>query len=944
MNALLEQFLSESRDFLQAIGEKLMQLESDPESISLITELFRFVHTLKGNSGLFDFPEMTRVLHASEDLMDAVRNGRVKYSQNLTDQLLDAMDFVGILMDEIESTGSISNNYATNSVALAKSLRELLASTTTESDEHVAPQGIENIDQPSVDEVLEEFAAIEIDNIEYIPVGFSQPTFDLTEEVAVALYRHAVEGKSVLWVEYIPEFECFFKGEDPFYLSRQVPAVFWCHSALQKGISSLAEMDVYSSQLVFQFLTISTQEELDDIFRYVPDQINQIEIPALTFVKPEGIQHDNTMDEEFISRTLSFINDGDLARAAQSIRTILELSGPELWSSSVLRWALLIIELEPSNKPVQCALLNVLRTHDTIDLVGLMSISVLAVDKATDNDIHENKTSNKAIDDQTLMEAFYAVLNTQKNVLSMPASPWLGGRMKSVAASLIAVYRAINLPHEIEHIQVALRASLSENSAQSLLVWLDNVLDDFSEPESKEKVIPFDVFDENEKNTSTEYSIISESGDIKVTKVLEETQVHHISSQYEQRTEQTNTYFGRRAEDAHAMVSKTLKVDQEKIDRLMNLIGEMVVAKNALPYLANRAETVFGVRDLSREIKAQYAVINRVAEEMQDTIMQVRMMPVSFIFQRFPRMVRDISRKLGKEVELVLEGESTEADKNIIEALSDPLIHIVRNSLDHGLESPEVRVAAGKNATGKLLIRATQESDRVLIEIIDDGRGINPNVIKQKAYEKGLIDESALERLNDEEAVNLVFAAGFSTADVISDLSGRGVGMDVVRSAVERINGTVGIESEVGKGTRLYLSLPLSMAVTNVMIIESNEQIFGVPMDMVVETVRVPRAQLSSIKQKQTTVLRGRIVPLLSLNELLALPQEQVPNENDEFATLVVRVHGEHVGIVVDDFRETVDIILKPMSGILGGLGGFSGAALLGDGSVLMVLNPRELI
>jgi two-component system chemotaxis sensor kinase CheA len=350
------------------------------------------------------------------------------------------------------------------------------------------------------------------------------------------------------------------------------------------------------------------------------------------------------------------------------------------------------------------------------------------------------------------------------------------------------------------------------------------------------------------------------------------------------------------------------------------------------------------VRDLSREIKAQYAVINRVAEEMQDTIMQVRMMPVSFIFQRFPRMVRDISRKLGKEVELVLEGESTEADKNIIEALSDPLIHIVRNSLDHGLESPEVRVAAGKNATGKLLIRATQESDRVLIEIIDDGRGINPNVIKQKAYEKGLIDESALERLSDEEAVNLVFAAGFSTADVISDLSGRGVGMDVVRSAVERINGTVGIESEVGKGTRLYLSLPLSMAVTNVMIIESNEQIFGVPMDMVVETVRVSRAQLSSIKQKQTTVLRGRIVPLLSLNELLALPQEQVPNEDDEFATLVVRVHGEHVGIVVDDFHETVDIILKPMSGILGGLGGFSGAALLGDGSVLMVLNPRELI
>jgi two-component system chemotaxis sensor kinase CheA len=231
---------------------------------------------------------------------------------------------------------------------------------------------------------------------------------------------------------------------------------------------------------------------------------------------------------------------------------------------------------------------------------------------------------------------------------------------------------------------------------------------------------------------------------------------------------------------------------------------------------------------------------------------------------------------------------------------------------------PDVRKAAGKPAEGKLLIRASQESDRVLIEIIDDGKGINPDIIKQKAYEKGLIDEAMLDRISDQEAVNLVFAAGFSTADVISDLSGRGVGMDVVRSAVEKVNGTVGIESETGKGTRLFLSLPLSMAVTNVMIIESNKQIFGVPMDMVVETVRVPFNQIRNIKQKQTTVLRGRIVPLLSLNELLAQNVEQVANEDNELATLIVRVHGENVGILVDDFRETVDIILKPMAGILG--------------------------
>ena len=939
MNALLEQFLSESRDFLQGIGEKLMQLEAEPESIPLMTELFRFVHTLKGNSGLFDFPEMTRVLHASEDLMDAVRHGRVNYSQELTDQLLDAMDFVGILMDEIESTGRIGNHHATNSVELTKSLRDLLAQSTAHSDEQIsASQGISNIDHPSVDQVLEEFTAVEVDLAQEITVGFSEPTFDLKEDVATALYRAAIEGSSVFWVEYIPEPECFFKGEDPFYLSRQIPAVLWCHTRLQHDIASLAEMDVYSSQLTFQLLTLATQEELDDIFRYVPDQVMRREISALAFVKPSGIESDNAVDDDFVSRLLEWLNEGDVERASHSIRTMLELSAPELWSSSVLRWTLLIIELEPSNQPVQCALINTLRTHDKTDLVSLVqnessddivSETLLPEVPLTNTlDRHDEVSDDLSID-SGLMTGFYVVVNAQKVVLSSPPSAWLVGRIKSVAATLIAVHHATHQLHEIEQIQEALQHSLADHSPKPLLELVEHILNQV--PTSDEIVASAPVAIPVEVHPVVEETVVIEE-------VIEPT------AKFGRRVEDASPHFGRRAEDANTTVSKTLKVDQEKIDRLMNLIGEMVVAKNALPYLANRAESVFGVRDLSREIKAQYAVINRVAEEMQDTIMQVRMMPVSFIFQRFPRMVRDISRKLGKEVELVLEGESTEADKNIIEALSDPLIHIVRNSLDHGLEAPDVRVAAGKNAIGKLLIRATQESDRVLIEIIDDGRGINPDVIKQKAYEKGLIDESALERISDEEAVNLVFAAGFSTADVISDLSGRGVGMDVVRSAVERINGTVGIESEVGKGTRLYLSLPLSMAVTNVMIIESNQQIFGVPMDMVVETVRVPRAQLSSIKQKQTTVLRGRIVPLLSLNELLALPFEQVPNEDDEFATLVVRVHGEHVGIVVDDFRETVDIILKPMTGILGGLGGFSGAALLGDGSVLMVLNPRELI
>ena len=302
-----------------------------------------------------------------------------------------------------------------------------------------------------------------------------------------------------------------------------------------------------------------------------------------------------------------------------------------------------------------------------------------------------------------------------------------------------------------------------------------------------------------------------------------------------------NIEMRRRATDVPGR-DKTLRIDQSRIDRLMDLIGELVVAKNSVPFLARRAERKYGVRPLAREIMEFFGVINRLSEELQSSIMQVRMMPVSPIFQRFPRLVRDMSRKLNKEINLVLAGGETEADKNIVELLSDPLIHLVRNSLDHGIESPEARKAAGKNPQGEITLTAFQESDRVVIEIQDDGKGVDPEVIKKKAYEKGILNDERLETISDHDAVQLIFAAGFSTADQVSDLSGRGVGMDVVRSAVEGVGGSVVVFSTKGEGSRVRLELPMTMAVSRVMLIEQGRSLFGVPLDMVSETVRVATA------------------------------------------------------------------------------------------------------
>jgi two-component system chemotaxis sensor kinase CheA len=828
VNQLLEQFLSETRESLQGISEKLMQLENEPESSLLMTELFRFVHTLKGNSGLFDFPELTRVLHAGEDLMDAVREGRLPYSLQMADLLLDAMDFVGMLCEEIDKNGAYDPSYADDSVRLAEILRQLIGVTAG------GEGSVEPVPGPATPRGRGSEVAL--------------PLAELPEAARLEACRAALAGASLYYLCYRPAEDCFFQGDDPFFQARQTPGILWGGITARNPWPKLPELDAYSCLLDFHLLSEAPAEELREYYRYVAEQVEITSVSAQSQVPDQG----------------------DLQ------------GGPEDAPTA-----------SPAEKP------------------GAVSGT--------------GATGRASLLQGEVHAAACAVIAAQREILSLPDEVnWIAGRIGAAAATLQGCLRAAGLEDALPGLQAAASFALERLAAASLLLWLDGFLLTDGAGLLRPPVPPAPD-EEKPQAPSPPPSAMRASAGAGVPQPEGEIK------------------FGRRAEDSFTG-AKSIKVDQAKIDRLMNLIGEMVVAKNALPYLAGRAETVFGVRELSREIKSQYAVINRIAEEMQDSIMQVRMMPVSFVFQRFPRLVRDISHKLNKEVNLVLEGEETEADKNIIESLGDPLIHIVRNSLDHGIEAPQVRLAAGKPAAGTLTIRASQESDRVLIEIRDDGKGIDPEVIKRKAYEKGVIDEDHLERITDQEAVNLVFAAGFSTAETISDLSGRGVGMDVVRTAIERVNGTVHLESEKGKGTRIRISLPLSMAVTNVMIVESNSQIFGVPMDAVVETVRVPRTAIKTIKKSMATVLRGRIVPLKSLNGLLGLVTEQKANEENELAVLVVNVGDQSVGILVDDFHETVDIILKPMAGVLSGLAAYSGSALLGDGSVLMVLNMKEVL
>lgn len=895
MNPLLEQFLSESREFSQGIGEKLMQLEDEPDDQGVINELFRLVHTLKGNSGLFTFPEMTRVLHAGEDLLGMVRNGHLAYSRELADRLLDAIDFVMALCGDIEGTGKIDASKAQASSRMAETLRALIPAVT-----EVDSAGLEEATSPATS-LTASTGTIELSLIAEIP-----------EATRMEAFRKCHTGEPLHWIRYTPVKECFFQGDDPLYSARQTPGLLWGNVRPSQPLPPLAELDTYSCALKFHLLTAAPQEELAEHFRYVPDQVSIVAVDPLWLVIPQGNPDPDKAEVRFAMEALTSLEAGDVSAVRMLAEKVLARATTGQWLASSLPWLLLMLDCMPHNRTALRLLIDAIGASATPDWMGV-----------TDAEVPKPPAGMAYVSSEEA-SALGGILAAQRQILVFSERPaWHAGRLKAVATVLANISRAIGDATAGSSVEASLAQALACGQPVPLLEWLDSheehLLASYSAKSS--------TADRPNPGSSNEAAESAAAPEANPSRLAPDDGVK----------------VGRRSEDA-VSGPRSLKVDQAKIDRLMNLIGELVVEKNALPYLAERAEVQFGSRELSREIKGQYSVINRIADEMQDAIMQVRMMAVSFVFQRFPRLVRDISRKLGKEVQLVLEGEQTEADKNIIESLADPLIHIVRNSLDHGLETPEVRRACGKPETGTLTIRAAQQADRVVIEIIDDGKGIDPAVVKRKAYERGLIDEATLERIGDQEAVNLIFAAGLSTAEVVSDLSGRGVGMDVVRSAVQRINGTVVIDSKLGKGTSIRILLPLSMAVTQVMVIESDGQLFGVPMDNVVETVRVPTSAIRTIKQSLTAVLRGRIIPLKALNTLLEIPSVPRLNSDDELAVLLVQSGNEVFGLMVDGFKETIGLIQKPLAGFLSGLSAYSGSALMGDGSVLMILNVREIV
>jgi len=383
----------------------------------------------------------------------------------------------------------------------------------------------------------------------------------------------------------------------------------------------------------------------------------------------------------------------------------------------------------------------------------------------------------------------------------------------------------------------------------------------------------------------------------------------------------------------------TVRVDTSRLDDIMNMVGELVLVRNRLATLRSKLD--------DEEVATAVANLDVVTSDLQNSVMKTRMLPVKKVFGRFPRVVRDLARNLNKEIELEMEGEDTDLDKNLVEALSDPMVHLVRNAVDHGIELPDEREKAGKPRAGTVKLSATQEGDHILLTITDDGKGMDPEVLRVIAVEKGMMDEEAAARLTSKDLYNLIFHPGFSTKKEISDVSGRGVGMDVVKTRIAQMNGLVEIDSELGRGSVIVIKLPLTLAILPTLMVKLSSQPFALPLSAVVEIFNLDMEQTNLVDGQLTIMVRERALPLFYLRKWLIKEGVGVASEEPDYNhghVVVVNIGGVQMGLVVDHLIGQEEVVIKPLGAMLQGIDGMAGATITGDGNIALILDVPGLL
>jgi two-component system chemotaxis sensor kinase CheA len=456
----------------------------------------------------------------------------------------------------------------------------------------------------------------------------------------------------------------------------------------------------------------------------------------------------------------------------------------------------------------------------------------------------------------------------------------------------------------------------------------------------KEKPVPVDIVTKVEEETTKKMlEMVEEEITEKDLKASEKT-----LNQQEKKVEEVKTSINQKEDKKPQKPQKkdederVLRIDVQKIENLMNLVGELVLDRNRLIRTVQDLVQNMPTNKYIEEIEAVASSIDKVVGDLQLAVMKTRMQPVKRLFQKFSRVVRDLSKLVGKEINLVIEGEDTEMDKSILEKLEEPLVHLIRNALDHGLETPEERIRLGKPPVGKLILKAYYQGDRVYLEVEDDGRGIDPAKVAQKALEKGLITKEQLEKMTEKEILQLVFIPGFSTKDKVSEISGRGVGMDAVMNMVINFRGTIDIWSEKGKGTKISMAFPLTVGIIRSLLVSVSGRRFAIPIFLVTEIISVENATIQKLSGREVLILREKTLPLKNIYDLLKVPPCEIGY------IIVCLIGNQRIAFTVEDLYGDEEIVIKPLGKIFGNLHGISGATITGDGKIVLILDIVELL
>jgi two-component system chemotaxis sensor kinase CheA len=898
-------FRAEALDLLIELDSALLALEAEPGDRALVNRVFRAIHTIKGSGGTAGFAHLARFAHRMEGAFDLAREGRMAVTADLIDCGLKACDVLRLIIEE-EAEG--------------------------------APV-------PGESELSAAFLRL-------LPAVEAAPAEGNRESLPARSLRAAYE------IVFKPNREIFYSGADPVTILDDLRELGQAHiTAHADQVPPLASLEAEHCYLWWEILLVTDRERtaIQDVFLFVEDQaevrIRLLEDQASTvallgsvaaeafdlFVLEcdehlEGIERDAlALEKDPAAKD----NLDALFRGVHSIKgnagmLLADVRGEALTAAHPLQLLLRVAHgLESLLDPFRAVtagtvprgtIQTALETCDAIrTLLGSLTHQGAGgpVSPELLQRLGVRGGAAKSGPDVDGREA--AFLNTTSQCVEMIAGCF--ERMESDPDSSPAVLETYLRGLQTWSAAARYRAcpELEEPLGRQLRI-LDAAVRTGAALSDRERSVLGNAF----QHARSVLHGVSPEGDSSP-----------VAEPHADAPSQGKTAPERPTASSPA---STVRIDQNKLDRLMRIVGELLVARGAFPLLIQKLNGGAEGAGIVKDLKEAGSNISRIADELQGSVMSIRMLPVKTVFQRFPRLVRDLARSLGKEIRLVIEGEGIELDKTILEQIGDPLVHVVRNAVDHGLEPAQERLAMGKAASGQLTLRAAQEAGGVTIEVSDDGRGLDAAALKRRAVEKGLLTAETAAAMSDEAAFQLVFLPGLSTAAKVTDVSGRGVGMDVVRSNVRNLQGTVEIRSKPGLGTTFLIKLPASLLVSKGILLEAGAQEYILPLSSICDMVKVPPEATHRYRGLTLAQVRGNIYSVFNLAEMLGM----APTPTPELSVAIVEAGTLKYGLVVDKFLSEVEVLVKPLSGGLEQCKEFQGAAIMGDGRVVLVLNALE--